>query len=389
MRLERTIHPVGQGGFYTEHLVDENQDFFVVYDCGGNSKPFMERYLSDFIRENTRGGKMIIDALFISHLHADHINGLRFLLEMENVKVKYLFLPQLTDDLLAETLMFNAFQNHENVQELTDFILSLYGESSGRYHETRIVQVEPYREQDNRNSESQNNSVDINNINISRDIRDIENLSLIKSGTRLTTGTPWWYIPYNLRVKKKKKKGFYKYLIDELRLDRLDYSRMPDVVQGYGISRLKGVYKDYFGNNHNSYSMTLFSGMRDPSCYKIKRCHHVWNLNCYTPYHVSHESPNCLYTGDFEAQTYYDDMKQFYGSLWPTIESIQVPHHGSMFNLHQPMYKNAIRGFISVGKGNKYHHPHKMTLIELYNNGCLPIVVTEDDRTKFVSYYSF
>lgn len=379
MELTRTIHPVGQGGFYTESLKDDNgKEFLVAYDCGGNNKQFMEDYLKSFIHNTRDGGRMVIDAVFISHLHADHINGLEYLLK--NVDVKYLFLPQLTDDLLAETLMFNALQNHENVQELTDFVLSLYGERGGRTYETRIVPVEPSGEQDGRNTESQIISVDI-----SRDIRDIENLSLIKSGTRLTTGTPWLYIPYNPPASH----NFYDYIIDELGLTSLDFSKMPAIVKDCSISTLKDIYRNFFGSNHNSYSMTLFSGLVDPSRYKIKGCHHVWNLNCDTQYHLRQESANCLYTGDSEAWA-FDDMKSFYGSqLWPTIKSIQVPHHGSKNNYHPSLYDNAIRGFISVGTGNKYSHPHKMTLIELYNHGCLPIVVTEDDRTKFVSYYSF
>lgn len=380
MELTRTIHPVGQGGFYTESLKDDNgKEFLVAYDCGGNNKQFMEDYLESFIHNSRDGGRMVIDAVFISHLHADHINGLEYLLK--NVDVKYLFLPRLTNELLVETLLYNTLQNHENAQELTDFILNLYDVRNGDYYETRIVQVDHSEGQGGGNQEGHNNSVDINNIN----------QPLIESGKNITFGPDiqWLYIPYNPPAFHGKPEGFYEYLKDELDDDKLDLRKMPEIVKKYKISQLKSIYKEYFGSNHNSYSMTLFSGMRDPSCYKIKRCHHVWNLNCYTPYQVSHESPNCLYTGDFEAQTYYDDMKQFYGSLWPTIELIQVPHHGSKNNIHPSLYDNAIRGFISVGTENKYSHPHKMTLIEMYNQGCLPIVVTEDEWTKFVSYYSF
>ena len=35
MRLTRVIHPVGQGGFYTETLINGDQKINIVYDCGG------------------------------------------------------------------------------------------------------------------------------------------------------------------------------------------------------------------------------------------------------------------------------------------------------------------------------------------------------------------
>ena len=96
MKLTRTIHPVGQGGFYTESIKDDSgKEFLVAYDCGGNNKQFMEDYLKSFIHDSRDGGKMVIDAVFISHLHADHINGLEYLLKKVDVKYKsQFFRPQ-------------------------------------------------------------------------------------------------------------------------------------------------------------------------------------------------------------------------------------------------------------------------------------------------------
>ena len=79
MELTRIIHPVGQGGFYTETLNNHGDEFNVVYDCGGNSKTFMEDYLKRFIHDDAYKQKKRIDAVFISHLHADHVNGLKYL----------------------------------------------------------------------------------------------------------------------------------------------------------------------------------------------------------------------------------------------------------------------------------------------------------------------
>ena len=46
VELTRVLHPVGQGGFYTETLKNaQGNEFNVVYDCGGNGQRFMAKYL--------------------------------------------------------------------------------------------------------------------------------------------------------------------------------------------------------------------------------------------------------------------------------------------------------------------------------------------------------
>ncbi len=97
MKLTRTIHPIGQGGFYTETLEEGGEKINVVYDCGGNSEAFMHNYL-DPKKNNVNPN---IDAVFISHFHEDHINGLEYLLN--NYNVKTLFLPQLAFRMVMTT----------------------------------------------------------------------------------------------------------------------------------------------------------------------------------------------------------------------------------------------------------------------------------------------
>ncbi len=74
LQVIRTIHPVGQGAFYAEtlHRPGFNNDKHIVYDCGVMplSKRLKEE-INTFLPNNS-----IIDVLFISHFHADHVNGI-------------------------------------------------------------------------------------------------------------------------------------------------------------------------------------------------------------------------------------------------------------------------------------------------------------------------
>jgi len=380
MELTRTIHPVGQGGFYTESLKDDTgNEFLIAYDCGGNNKQFMEDYLKSFIHNSLDGGKKVIDAVFISHLHADHINGLKYLLD--NACVKYLFLPQITDELLIEVLSYNNFHiNMENYKKLSDFIFSI---REGQYRVTKVVEVRTATNDDRINVESNNNIVDLNGNDLPRFISSGANISL---GATLR----WLYIPYNPCVRVDRGVPFSTYLEQGLGIPNLHPDMLPDIVTKFEKD-IKQYYAEYFNGNHNSYSMTLFSGLRNPDCYHFDSYHR----RCMMRRHCSCDScccrrkkciPNCLYTGDFEP-TYINDLKGFYNGLWDTISSIQVPHHGSRNNYHPVLYTYACKGFISVGTRNRYHHPNTDTLINIHRNGCCPIIATEDPSTMYVDRF--
>lgn len=77
-RLKRILHPTGHGAFFTERILqDGKEDFIVVYDCGATDnkeKELLEKEIKEFFSSGDT-----IDILFISHFDSDHVNGIGLL----------------------------------------------------------------------------------------------------------------------------------------------------------------------------------------------------------------------------------------------------------------------------------------------------------------------
>ncbi len=386
MELTRIIHPVGQGGFYTETLKSDSDEINVIFDCGGNNKTSMEYYLENYYPKKTK----TIDAVFISHLHADHINGLQYLLN--NCSVRYLFLPQLTIDERLEVLLYNDLKSESDTSGVYSFLNELLN-TNNFYRETRIVRVLHY----NRDDHASDEAIEDRDLDIVKEI----GVNSIKSGTKIHFGKEWLLIPYNPPIIKKKQ-GFYDYFKKQLTINNFNFMDLPEIVKEKGPDRCKEIYNKYFEGNHNSYSMALFSGIAKShtyfnycdSCFNVMLkhchcCHHCHPLRqMYRNKYSLFCSPNCLYTGDFDIKNQFNGMKLFYDQFWKTIGSIQVPHHGSRNNYCPDLYEYANRAFISFGERNRFHHPNVDTLIGIQEKGCDPIMVTERISTLKMYHYS-
>ena len=419
MEVTRVFHPVGQGAFYTESFEDKRM---VVYDCGGKSREFMEEYIDSFLPENP---KQQIDAIFISHLHNDHINGLDHLLSRANVKK--IFLPLFTPNEIVESLLFNTafFQKKESVDS-NQTILALLTRSSDR---TQIIEVDEFRE-DNTFPDNQLLNLD----------EELNKRNEISHGTQLelainsdlnshASHLSWIYIPYNTEfpaptldftgIKEVE-------IIEPIVRDILSiYEKIKEVndkryyiqgteelitfLQSTAIYKVKDVYKALYGGVHNSQSMTVFSGLRIKdgdyfdiisqsnllrnACNKSYwHCHHGM-CDCMCHIYCEEKVPcNFLYMGDFEAKVekHFKALKLFYTrqDVWDTLCGIQIPHHGSRDNYNKGLYDDKCFAIASAGIKNQYNHPHIDTLINIVNQGCCPNVVTEDINTLKYQHFN-
>ncbi|HCS86973.1 MAG TPA: hypothetical protein DIW30_00595 [Bacteroidales bacterium] len=340
LNLCRTFHPVGQGLFCSERLNIEGQPnpINVVYDCGCfepsrevRKQYYLQKTLSDKISDAFLDNAPIY-CVFISHLHYDHISGLRELLKHS---VKYLFLPQLSPALMLESVLYSrCYASVDGFNETLSLMQSL-SENSEHIGDARIIQVIPNR---NIDSEAETTAVDL--LRVAAHAND--SLGHEICNYRIRIGKYWEYVPFNYASSPQ-----HEQLVERLQSVKelshcfangeVNFNALASAFANQNIVNMcKEIYKSVF-SSENEYSMPVYSG--PVSLKKIKCCcndHRYcrWCDDCYRRHCYCYGA--CLYTGDFPASnpTLYGMMKNFYTRLgaWKRISLVQVPHHGSYYS---------------------------------------------------------
>lgn len=380
MKLVRTFHPVGHGAFYTERFYDANQNVAnIVFDCGCNEACKPGKSLADFRKQINdivdkvfplnEADKIRVDALFISHFHEDHINGIKRLLN--NCDVRRVIIPKLTDDAILELLLYQWIKAGPIIEDIINGF-----EDCMQSIEDKKIEIDLHN--------------DFLMEDIEYDTLDIESLGgSISKPTIITVRGIWKYIPFSTKEKTSQLRQALIAQVSELApilsISPIDLRKVAEefTKKTSLLKKCKSIYESVFGNQkHNRYSLTLFSGTCDNTMTCPQFCHQgVKDLPRYC-------SKNCLYMGDFEADpkkslinTNCQQLLQFYHSYWDKIGVIQVPHHGSHDNMNVNLYKPAKLAVISAGMTDINGHPHKEVIDELQKNQCIPLVVTEGETT--------
>ncbi len=421
MRLFRTIHPVGQGTFCTEKIIDNNdKEFNIVYDCGSTTTISKEKkakneniLLSYEISQTFKEGEDIL-AVFISHFHKDHINGLAKLLSYCNVK--YLFLPLISSNEAKLILCCNA-QN----KDMYDWILQTVS-TAQRYSRRKIKTILINSIYDESDATEENQSF---KLNIEQELNEVEQkLESLSSGTsvklEISKNFFWEYIPYNIIPRNTK----YEKDIDQMRekcvslnidVEKLDIENADNYV-----SKLKKEYDELFGSNagkrYNLNSMTLYSGAMGDIIYTkfINNLHNRKdNYHCFGNYYATYYDKHldrferyyyrccyytnlnmsCLYLGDFDLTgSRVDSITNFYRKYIKKISTIQIPHHGSLHNFNTKIidyFDCADIYFACAGESNNYRHPSTSLLKEIMVRDKYVGVISERKSSEMFFYYEF
>ena len=360
--ITRLILPVGQGAFYVEKFKNGKN---IVYDCGsiGNREKI------DTLIEKCFEKNEVIEAIFISHLDEDHMNGVGKLLE--KCKVKRICFPLITEEMkqtLKIKIMIEEIMENSYSEFVKEFIENpeVSIKKIKEDMEIELIEILPNDEQDI--VEENNKKIDgedTKNKKIKR-IKKKSGEDIAKEIKELKYNeNKWELIPYNFKQETRIiefEKNLEKEFGKKISLKEVEeiWKKNED-----NRKKIKKVYKDLKGGL-NTNSMTLFSGIRQNK----KDCCN--RLSCI--------KVGCLYTGDYNANgnEKWESLKQAYKKYCKWIGMIQVPHHGSSCNCNDTLISKKAVYFLSAGEKNSYKHPSPEVVEKIrwtYNNNLY--IVTE------------
>lgn len=351
----RTFHSIGQGAFYTE----EFDNFRFVYDCGTDTdgKKRIEKYIKNHFKEND-----IINALFISHFHRDHINGLEYLLS--NFEVQKVFIPQY--DVYEHVLDFMYTDGNLNSFD-TKLTINPGEAIKSISPQTQVILVKKYMYGD----EPEERTIDA-----------LDDGDVINSGTLLYSCVPnWIFIPIN--YDNSNRSSIFKRF---LKHHNIEFNSSTDFITAWNAKKIRKEIKQAFEKlpkNQNENSMVVYSGPNSEHKYiQLMQLSLALHFPPFIPFFST--DAGCIYFGDYEV---HDDawrvtdriLKKYY-SLTGVI---QIPHHGSSENYRDEInMKKFLYSVISYGTTNKHSHPGSFTTASITKNHGILLGVTENPSTR-------
>ena len=353
-KMIRTFNSVGQGAFYTEEFYNKYNEieFTMVYDCGsyGNEKLIINEIKHSGLKDD-------IDLLCISHFHADHINGLEYLLK--NYNVKRILLPFLHYEERIEVFLANS----DASKFIKEFSLDP-AETISKYFSDKEIQITFIQ------PSTENNQI--------RDSLLIDNLEdSISSGQpiMIKNHCKWIYVPFNFRFNQRSNM-----LKDELNKIGINIDNFTDKYEKIKDKIIK-IYKSLKGDL-NTNSLVIYSGNYINNKNKCK-------MECFNQhfYYRYWNRSGCLYLGDYNSKgkQKWHEFKNAFKHYFKNIGTIQIPHHGSRHNYTAKLnFKGNLLSVISAGINNKFRHPHASTLKQIILKDGIPIIVTEKASSRLI-----
>lgn len=365
MALTRIFHPIGQGAFYTERHSFKGIEFTLVYDCGSTTltKSELEKKIKSTFPKN-----YVIDVLFISHFHADHINGIEIL--ANHCKIRKVIMPLIDDEskvLLKVTNLINSdFADTSLIDNPEDF----FGGN------VPIVRIE-YSQ-----IGSETEDINVDNPN---DISEIGTSIEKPSGSvfKLTSDEDWILIPFNYKHEDRKK--VFQKALEDSGIVLADIDTLNKIQKNK--KKIIKAYNDVQGDL-NTNTLILFSGKQSED-----------NIQCFDHFHHyffhRHFCPSiqsgCLYLGDIDLNqsNIVKDIssKSKLGKFLPYIGTLQVPHHGSIYSFARSILKPEFCcAIFSYGTTNTYGHPSDSIIGEIVGCNIYPHFVTEQQTSIVVQW---
>ncbi|MEM7515326.1 MAG: hypothetical protein AAF368_00180 [Planctomycetota bacterium] len=404
----RTQHAVGQGGFHAAilHADEAEPPFRYVYDCGALPKyaHARTREIDAFLEDKSE-----IDILFLSHIHADHVNGVKRLLAPSGgVRAKTIMLPNLH---VAERLMAYGEGLSDGSARRDAFVRDMAidpVEALGRFEPDEIVFVdrggvggapgaggEPIEPApvDGRPRDRTWKLVGTGHENPVREAGpDGPAVLVIPDTAGVMTraggdGWSWLLLPYIDEMVAAKREAFLADLagrlgltVETLRTNLKGAAYVRSLVLEHA-GDLQKAY-EVSGKDINKTSMSLYSGPGQVVDAKHDAYAHaeMW---------TSFGGPVAwLATGDAMLKQVSRRTRFFehFGRNLKTVKTFMVPHHGasSCFHNDLAMATSADTFVVAADRYGRWRHPAEIVMLAVANAGHRLRIVNSNDASRLI-----
>ena len=433
LHYRRNQRPVGHGCFHSGHLWLEGEPevFRYIYDCGAKRRHYRESEINAYLAMFP--GEAKLDVLFISHLHADHVNGLNHLLA--SVKCDTAVIPYVSP---FERLCFvtadvaSGSPDFDRLQFVLDpvgwlsvrgvgTIIVASGEEGGpslpgpgpsmgpnEFRDRHGIRLDLKPGKPISPKQAGTNPIISGAPSRSTSVRHlIHTMPLLLDGPSGSTLT-WEFLTY-VHPEDKRMQMFRALVRNEfpklaavLQKNRLRFDTRPliDILKTTAQRNvLVQIFRHVFPSL-NATSLCLYSGpspsATDPNIGRLARAclgHGIANDG-----HVAHPAecralpiyeswqalesyqPRCGWLGTGDSELSSPERRRLflehYAKYTNNTTTFLLPHHGSRDNFHEQIAELRIPLYSVAAPSGSTHHPHREVLRSIRRANCLPVVTT-------------
>lgn len=433
---KRIQYAVGQGGFHAGELrADGEIELRYVVDCGAMSAYAKRRNqcIDEYLHRE--GAGTVLDVLFLTHAHADHVNGVeRLLAPVSGMRVKAIVMPLLS---VVERLLSFAKTTDDDPREASspfyrDFTVDPVTAVS-RFGPEHIILVEssgldngaPFSRDENGPNPDQPDPTVWPDANENRSWKPVghgvarslypvtgtgnskrDRAALRASVIPDTVGflyqavnRNWLLAPYVDPGVKAGTGAFLKALASQLSLsitkllDWLNDPRNVKTLVTKDVAKLVAAYKAV-GKDLNVTSLIVYSGPthRDGAKHYIEIQNNSWYTSHWITWPRDTGKVGWVGTGDaaLKGKKRRDAFFEHFHMLFDLVHTFTLPHHGSEANFHDSLLARIRPRHCVVAADHvpNWRHPGTSVVQSVASSGAILSVVTSAAASQIEEYVS-
>lgn len=393
----RTQWAVGQGFFHSGEVSCQGARALYVYDCGSLSSSALDRELDEFV---DRYSDRVVDIVFVSHYHYDHVSGLPKLLK--DAKVRAVVIP-----MLSPAERFAAAVSTTPAEDVSGWTMLFAADPEAALREfdpsIEIIGVSP-EGGDEVDVEDEEGDSDFDHVDVG--VRGGEKLtpptqvslrigrrSVLEGVDASQAAVPLWeWRAYTTKFAYGREEKLLEKLAEQSGLSEpqveaalADPATFRDFVETFH-SQLTKAFAQSFADVNLS-SLLVYSGpaTERPVTGLVYRTRAgevegreigAWDIR-----------PGWFGTGDQKmgVRRCKEVAKEFESELH-RIGVLALPHHGAASSYHSALLKmfpgQKPTCVAAAGEDSPYGHPERVVLANVASQGSPIVIVTEDVRSR-------